>query len=318
MKRTRENRVPLGPSLPLSTPFVINVDPASTCNFKCRYCFHSGSDMPTKGIMQWSTYKRIVKDIGEFDKPIKTLRLYAFGEPLLNPHFANMVRHAKDKGVCDDVDTTTNASQLTKELSRNIIDAGLDRINISIIGMSDKRYASFSKARVDFDKLVENIAYLYENRKQCVVFIKINGNVISKGEADRFFKVFEPISDGTALEQIMDCWDGMKVAQVQTKSVYGGPLKNVKVCPYIFYSFCVNFDGVVSACFLDWNRKLILGDLDNSNLKEIWEGDKFRNLRKIMLRKERATLDVCCDCNQLVAGEPVNIDRFADVLLEMI
>jgi MoaA/NifB/PqqE/SkfB family radical SAM enzyme len=274
--------------------------------------------MPAKGIMQWATYKRIIKDIGEFDKPIKTLRLYAFGEPLLNPHFANMIQYAKDKGVCDDVDTTTNASQLTPELTKDIIDAGLDRINISIVGMNNKMYKSLSKARVEFDKLVENIAYLYAHKKRCTVFIKINGDIISKACADEFRRVFEPISDGIAIEHIMSCWDGVEVRRNPRVGVYGSPLTRVSVCPYIFYSFCVNFDGVVSTCFLDWNRKLVLGDLDHDSLKGIWEGEKLRTHRRLMLNHKRKNLLICQDCNQLEAGEPVNIDRYARKLLEEI
>jgi len=320
MKRTREDREPLGPALPLATPWVINVDPASACNFKCGYCFQSSGDMKTKGIMQWSTYKRIIKDIGEFDKPIKTLRLYAFGEPLLNPHFAKMVKYAKDKGVCGDIDTTTNASQLTKELICNIIDAGLDRINISIVGMNSEQYKKFSNAKVDFDRLVENISYLYENRRKCTVFIKINRDLISSEDASKFYKTFKPIADGVALEHVMDCWGtDMSVIQANKKyGVYGQPLKRVEVCPYIFYSFCVNFDGVVSSCFLDWNRKLVLGNLNQNTLKEIWEGSEMRHLRFQMLHCQRDEIPVCSKCNQLEAGEPVNIDKIAKYLVEKI
>ena len=89
----------------------------------------------------------------------------------------------------------------------------------------------------------------------------------------------------------------------------------MKVCPYIFYSFCVNFDGVVSSCFLDWNRKMVLGNLNHLTLKQIWEGSRMRHMRLMMLKGQRSDLSVCADCNQLEAGEPVNIDGFADALL---
>jgi len=247
--------------------------------------------------------------------------LYAFGEPLLNPHFAKMVRLAKDRDVCNDIDTTTNASRLTHELTRDIIDAGLDRINISIVGVSDSMYKSFSKANVNFEKLVENIAYLYENKKQCTVFVKINGDVISGPDKLKFLQIFEPISDGCAIEHVMDCWDGYNMGEVEVNKelgVYGQPKTHINVCPYIFYSFCVNFDGVVSPCFLDWNRKMVIGNLNHLTLKQIWEGNKMRHMRLMMLRKQRSDLPVCANCNQLEAGEPVDIDRFTKMLLEKI
>ena len=70
-----------------------------------------------------------------------------------------MIKYAKDSGYVDRVDTTTNASLLTKDLSLKIINAGLDRINISIEGMNSKQYLDFSRAKLDFNKLVENISF---------------------------------------------------------------------------------------------------------------------------------------------------------------
>ena len=78
-------------------------------------------------------YKKIIDDICKFEKPIKVLRLYKDGEPLLNPHFADMIRYAKEKKCAERIDTTTNASLLNPKISLEIIEAGLDRINISII-----------------------------------------------------------------------------------------------------------------------------------------------------------------------------------------
>jgi radical SAM protein with 4Fe4S-binding SPASM domain len=274
--------------------------------------------MPKKGIMRFGIFKKVVSDIKEFDKPIKTLRLYAFGEPLLNPWFAEMVRLAKHECISEDIDTTTNGTILNPRLNRQIIEAGIDRINISVMGMNADQYEKFSLYRIDFEKYVSNIADLYHNRGDCVVFIKINGDAISEDDQKRFVDTFGPISDGFAIEHIMNCWhdfDMHGVERNQEVGVYGQPLTRVEVCPYIFYSFCVNFDGEVSACFLDWNRRLVVGNIEEKSLKEIWNGDDLKTLRALHLMKRRSMIPPCKDCNQLEAGEPVNIDDLAEELL---
>ena len=321
MKRIREEgRVPLGPALPLATPFVINVDPASACNFKCKYCFHSREvDEKRYGIMAWPLFKDTVSDLRMFPSKLKTLRLYAFGEPMLNLRFADMIKYAKDMDVCEDVDTTTNGSLLNPRLNREIISSGIDRINISVIGVNSEQYRQFCGKAIDFKKYVDNIADLYNNRDKCVIFVKINGDVISNEDKDKFIEIFSPISDGVAIEHVMDCWCDFKMDGIERNKevgVYGQPTTYVEVCPYIFYSFCVNYDGEVSACFLDWNRKLIVGNMYGNNLLEIWRGDRMRNLRKLMLLKKRCDINVCKNCNQLIAGQPVNIDHLAEKLLE--
>ena len=322
MKRIREQgRVPLEDVLPLATPFVINVDPASTCNFKCNYCYHAGTKMTVKGAMKWSTYSRIISDIREFDSPIKTLRLYAFGEPLINPQFVDMVQLAKDRQVSEDIDTTTNGSLLNPKLNRKLIAAGIDRINISVNGINAEQYKQFTHYNINFNQYVDNIADLYDNRKDCTIFVKINGDTISEEEQQKFIEIFTPISSGCAVEHTMNCWydfDMIGIEKNKTVGVYGQPLTHVDICPYIFYSFCVQYDGKVSTCFLDWNRKLIIGDISHNSLKEIWSGPIVTELRKKMLLKQRRTIPICNKCNQLVAGDPVNIDHLAERLLKVL
>jgi len=321
MKRIRkEDWVPLAPALPLATPFVVNVDPSSACNFKCRFCFQSGSGVFKKGIMDFKLYQKVIADMRCFEKKVKTLRLYAFGEPLLNPHFADMVKEAKDNDVAEFIDTTTNGSQFHPVLNADIIAAGIDRINISVIGVSSEQYRNFSRANVDFLRYVENIAHLFSIRGKCKIFIKINGDAIPKHDQEEFLEIFSPISDGIAIEHVMDCWYDFGMKDIKKNldvGVYGNPLTHVKVCPYIFYSFCVNYDGVVSACFLDWNRKLVVGDLRRESLRQIWNGFAMNEMRRIMLKKERGDHSwPCKNCNQLEAGEPVNLDDVADEILE--
>ena len=312
-----QNRTPLYPALPLSTPWVINVDPSSICNFKCKFCFHSDNDkMIKKGIMPFNLYKKVISDIKQFDAPLKTLRLYAFGEPLLNHHFCEMIQYAKDANVAESIDTTTNGSMLNPKYNLKIIESGLDRINISVEGISSQQYKEFSHYSLNFDSFVENIAHLYQNKKQCTVFIKINGDVISKDDQQKFLEIFTSISDGIAIENIMNCWYGIDIEANNELGIYGQTLKEVQVCPYIAYSYCVNYNGTVSACFLDWNQRLLIGSIFSSSLKEIWNGPDLRLMRRMIFGKLRDKMPICCDCNQLVAGQPEDLDQYAEELLE--
>lgn len=148
-----ENRTHLHTVIPLSVPFVILVDPSDVCNFQCKFC-PTGDRQLMKatpgrnyGFMDFDLYKKIVDDICGFESPIKILRLYKDGEPLLHPRFTEMVRYAKEKKCAERIDTTTNASRLSPELNVKIVKAGLDRINISIYGMNDGQFRDFSKAK---------------------------------------------------------------------------------------------------------------------------------------------------------------------------
>lgn len=321
-----EHRTKLETVIPLKVPFIINIDPSDLCNFQCKFCPTADREFNKtisgrNRIMDFELYKKIVDDICKFEKPIKVLRLYKDGEPLLNPKFPEMVRYAKEKKCADRIDTTTNASLLTPEKSLAIIKAGIDRINISIEGVSQKQYVEFSKYKINFDNLVKNITYLYKNKKNCEIIIKINGDSISEKDKEKFYEIFGDIADGVYIEHIMSCWPNYELKDVkinQEVGIYGQKIKEVDVCPYVFYSFSINSDGSVSACFLDWAHKIIIGDVKKESVKDIWNGKKLLDYQKMFLEKKRKGHPVCGVCGQMTHGYTDDIDAYADELLNKI
>jgi MoaA/NifB/PqqE/SkfB family radical SAM enzyme len=270
------------------------------------------------GVMDFNLYKKIIDDICEFEKPIKVLRLYKDGEPLLNSRLAEMIKYAKEKKCSERIDTTTNASLLNAAKNLEIIEAGLDRINISIEGINAEQYLNFSKYKIEFEKLVNNIRHFYENRKQCEMIVKINGDTLTEDDKNKFFEIFGDISDGVYIEHIMSCWPEFEFNGVEVNDefgIYGQKINEVQVCPYVFYSFSINSDGTASACFLDWSRKLIIGDTKVESIWNIWNGDKLFNYQRMFLLMKRKGHTVCGQCGQLSHGLPDNIDPYADELL---
>lgn len=319
-----ENRTRLETVLPLDTPFIINIDPSDICNFQCKFCPTGDRERMrhtpgrNHGPMDFELYKKIIADICEFPAKVKVIRLYKDGEPLVNPDFERMVEFAKQSGCCERVDTTTNASLLTNERSLAMIDAGLDRINISIEGVNSQQYREFSGYQIDYEELVDHIRFLYENRKQCEVFVKTNGDILTEEQKQQFLDTFGDIADSIFIESIMSCWSGFELKDVKVNEkngIYSQELKEVQVCPYVFYSFSINSDGTASTCFLDWSRKMIIGDARTENVTDIWNGGRLGDYQTAFLQKEKKRYEACGNCGQLTHGMPDNIDEYADDIL---
>lgn len=318
-----ENRTRLEEVIPLSTPMIVFVDPASTCNFKCRFCPTGDRQLIKEtgrwqGLMDFTIYKKIIDDLKEFDRPLKVLRLYKEGEPLLNNRFADMVRYAKESGVVEYIDTTTNGYLLEPKKIKPILDAGLDRINISVDGLSDQQFLEFTGVKVDFEKFADNIRNLYEIKGDCEICIKITGDFMSADEKEFFFDTFGDFADRIFIENVAPCWpeydvqDRLDVAI--TKGIYDQPIGNVNTCPYMFYSISVNSDGSVSLCFLDWAHRLIIGDVRKKSLKEIWDGEALFQYQIDHLFGKRKENPVCGQCGQLTHCLPDNIDQYAEAI----
>lgn len=316
------NRRKLEEVIPLNSPFVVFVDPSDACNFKCRFCPTSDRQLMKEVSRPWKQmsfdlFKKIANDLKCFSPKVEVLRLYKDGEPLLNKRLADMIKYAKDNASASRIDTTTNAALLTSEKGRDIVNAGLDRINISIYGVSNENYTNFSGVKLEFERVLSNVREFYEIKAGCEMLVKINGDSLTDREKEIFLEEFGDFTDKIFIEHTMSCWPEFKLRGVEVnteKGIYGQSIQEVSVCPYPFYGMAVNSDGLVSLCFLDWGRKLSIGNVNVSTLTEIWESQEMRSYRLMFLSGNRKQHPVCGNCGQMSHGRPDNIDAHADFL----
>jgi len=319
-----DDRTPLQEVIPLSTPFVLFIDPASKCNFQCTFCPTGDRDLIEKtgrfqGVLKLERFKKIIDELSLFPEKIKVLRMYKDGEPLLNKNLAKMIEYAKQSGNVPYIDTTTNGTLITPERMGPIIEAGLDKINISVDGMNIEQYQKFTKFDFKFDEFIENIKWLYVNKGNCEIAIKIPRELITEPQQQEFYDTFGDYCDRIFIENFAPCWPVFDIEERTgfkiTEGIYQQPITPVNTCPYIFYAMSVNAGGEVSSCFLDWERKLIVGDTKSQTIKEIWNSDAFNKLRIQHLEGKRMENPICSQCGQLTHCLPDNIDEYRSELL---
>ncbi|BCZ48619.1 radical SAM protein [Clostridium gelidum] len=313
-------RTKLEDVIPLETPFTVFIDVSSACNFSCEFCFNRDKNNigRMQEVMKFDLYKKIIDDLTKFSKKIKCIRLYKEGEPLINKWLPDMIKYAKEKDVADKIEFTTNGSLLNIEKNKELIDAGLDRIVISVEALSKEKYKSISKVDIDFEEYISNIKHFYDNKKQCKVCIK-STDIGVKGEEEKFYEIFGDISDEIFIENITPIWPNFEIGELKEKcdkGLYGQELEKVNICPYIFYSLTINSDGTVSACFVDWEHKIIVGDVKEQSFYDIWNGEKLKELRIMHLKKMRGNHETCGKCGQLDFGASDNLDKYSEKLLK--
>jgi MoaA/NifB/PqqE/SkfB family radical SAM enzyme len=322
-----ENKVRnnLGEVLPLDTPYSLFIDVCNICNFKCRYCAIQIEDINSrwhKQAMSFELFKKIADDIKAFKSPLKMLRLGGNGEPLLNKDLPKMIRYARELGISEHIETVTNGSLFSEKMIDEIIDAGIDRIRISIQGINAEAYRKMSNSNIDWDKFINNLTYLYNNRKQCEIYIKtVNESVKSIEEQNKFYSIFERICDIISIENIVPVWAGYdKIHECFTiddkAGLRGRKLKDVYVCPFPFYSCIINPDGQVTVCCMDWKRGIVIGDASANSIKEIWHGEEHHNFLFEMLKNGRRKChEICSGCDYPEYDAIDDVDDYIDILL---
>ncbi len=324
--RYYNDRTRLETVIPLKTPFILYVDPSSVCNLQCEFCpcgtahreLWTDEKSKSIGMMDFELYKKIIDDCMEFPDNIKVLRLYKEGEPLLNPHFAEMVAYASATGKFNGIDTTTNGTLLNPELNRKIVDAGLTRIHISVEGLDSDAYKKTCGREIDFDKFVSNIKDLYDHRGNCHIFIKTltdqNDEKINEEKKKRFYEIFGDICDEISFEHVSPCWPGFDKEFYSDKGMYGNEIQECTVCPRIFYILTINSDGAATQCIVDWNRKMLIGDVHNQSVTELWKA--MRHCQLEHLKGNRRKMTGCAECLEIETAAVDNIDLYRQELLE--
>lgn len=319
-----EDRTPLQNVIPLETPFIVFIDPSSSCNFQCTFCPTGDRDLIKEterfqGVMNFDLFRKLIDDLASFPQSIKVLRLYKDGEPLLNKRLADMIAYAKHSGHVPYIDTTTNGALIDPSRMGPLIEAGLDKVNISVYGMKPEQYTTFTKSDFDFAQFVTNVRWLYEHKGDCEIVIKIPGELITETEKKDFFETFGDYCDRIFVENFAPCWPQFDVEERLgvkiTQGIYQQPISPTDTCPYIFYAMSINADGLASACFVDWGRKLIVGDSRKHSLREIWNSREFNELRLAHLEGKRKQNPVCGQCGQLSHCRPDNIDGYREQLI---
>ncbi|MBI4650513.1 SPASM domain-containing protein [Candidatus Desantisbacteria bacterium] len=300
-------RTKLAEVLPLDTPFVIQIFPVYSCNFRCSYCIFS-IDKAKRGfisdkiIMDFELFKKSVDDIALFPDKIKVLRFVGIGEPLLHKKIVDMVEYAASKSIAKTIEILTNASLLTPELSNSLISAGLTRLVVSLQGTTKEKYQKVSGINIDFDNFIENLRYFYKNKGNVQVYIKIVDSALdNKDDEKKFYGIFGDICDTMAIEHTVPIHAGIDYENViknkdMALTQFGLPVSEVKICPQPFFTMQINPDGKVVPCF-SFEYPEVVGNCNEQSVREIWNGNQFQRFRRIMLDGAKNICEICAKCN---------------------
>ncbi len=324
----KKERIKLGEVLPVSTPYRLTISPSQICNFKCFYCTHSldKSEVLKTGfkysIMEYSMFTKLADQLKDFPEKVKLIVFSGMGEPLLNKDFPRMIRYIKENDLADKVDVYTNASLLTKNLTHDLVNSGLDSLKISLQGLDSNKYKDCSDFNLDFEKFIENIKYFYDNRGNCKIYIKIIDASLEDGEEEKFYEIFGDICDEIFIEHLSDCQpltNDCNGTVDSERTMYNEIAKYSSVCPLLFYTLYVDVECNIYPCVtLGLPNDFSIGNIEKLSLYDMWNGETIKTLRLNHLKGKKDELYVCKDCGNMAAmyHEEDDIDDYSEAIIE--
>tara|TARA_B100000989_G_scaffold287914_1_gene258052 strand:+ start:25773 stop:26927 length:1155 start_codon:yes stop_codon:yes gene_type:complete len=276
----------------LGYPPYLLIEPVSTCNLRCPFCFQTDKSFtkkPFMGVMDFDFFKKVVDEADNIG--VGAITLGSRGEPTLSKKFREMLEYISAKKNIFELKVNTNGSFLTEDICHSIFKSNVSQIIVSSDHYIKEKYEKL-RVGANFDKIVQKVDMLYETRKKyypdSFTEIRISGIDNERNlDREKFYEFWIKRSDHVTAGFPLERWDTYKNV-IHTD--INDPCENLWDRMYVW------FDGKVNPCDADYKSYLSYGNVKNQSIKEIWNNNIIEKTRSMHSNENRKMIDPCNKC----------------------
>lgn len=258
------------------------------CNAHCIMC---PRELHTRehGVMDLAAYERSIDEVTELGA--KRIVLTGFGEPLLDPSLDLKIKYAADKGLHTYI--ITNASALTVNNGRRLLESGLDEIRISFYGMQKDTYETVM-CKLNFERTFANVLCFVDTVKDESIKIHLSYLELPENKCDTqdFIEFWEGKVHAIDVWRPHNFGDGKNYRdRAGGKKTCGRPMNG---------PLQIQWNGDVVPCCYDYNNQILLGNVFKDSVVDVLYGKKYNALRDAHSKGEFHKFPYCNQCDQLL------------------
>ena len=315
--RLKLTRLPYGPTK-------ITVESGNVCNLRCPLCptgqagqsgqSAEGKLTATKGLLPYETFEKILDQLG---KDLITIRLYNWGEPLLNKNLVRMCELAYERKVS--IKISSHLNDLTPKLAEGLLRARVKKIYVSADGATPESYAIYRRGG-DFKTVMDNIRMLVAKKRELgasftrVIWLfhvfshneheigiarKLADELgiklqLNAARTDMGREIFETAEE--ALER-----DGHWLPTDDEHCAYDREAKEAQratTCHLPWKDTAINWDGRVLACCSVYDEAHAYGNIHDESFEQIWNGELYTEARREILGHAGTRDTICKTCKR--------------------
>lgn len=290
----------------LHFPKYFQIETTRLCNARCPFCPVDVWDKTTK-YMSEKLFDKIVDELREYSKWVEFIAVQRAGEPMIDKRIAERVRRLKDIGIRK-VSMSTNASLLSEEKSKALIDAGIDEIMFSIDSVQKGTY-ELTRVGLKYETTMANIKRFFELREKYrpeilvrvrgVSFHDINNKEHREDLAawEAFWDEYRKPHDRIYMKKAHS-WGNQKIWEGHT------PMYDWVYHPCVlpWSTMHVTAMGIVPLCPQDYDAKANLGDVNTHSIAEIWRNERWAKVRAQHSNGNRNEISFCQGCRLFDIG----------------
>lgn len=311
-------------------PTIFNIETTNYCNMKCVFCART-IYMERKNIWIndelfekmldhisvlsdkelndfWDWLKKDAnfdpKEISEngfyFSVVSRCLILHGYGEPFLDKFLIKRLEACKKKGIPTYFSCTP--ATMTVEKAVKAMEAGLTVLKFSLDAMDDGNIKTIRGQKANYEESIKKIHTLLEVKKEKKLktilvpcMIAINNNEDSKKMHQNFIEFWKNKDVFAYVKSQDNRWLFEQNNKLENKSHYAK-----QYCEYPWTSCTIMAEGNVVPCTQISNNEIVLGNVNNNSLEEIWNGKEYQQLRNMHISGKFPNGHKCKDrCDQV-------------------
>ena len=294
-------------NITISFPVSLSVEPTSFCNLRCPHC-PTGTKTLTRnqGYLDFNDFRKV---IDESASHLIYLMLYFQGEPFLHKRIIEMIKYAHQKHIY--VMTSSNAQSIDEIMAEAIVKSRLDRIIISLDGITDEIYSQY-RIGGEVSKVINAITLLSKYKRQLkskTPFIEVQFLVLKQNEhqmeemknlsfkldVDKLSFKCAQIYNVNENAQSLPSNAHFSRYALKADDNYHLKKKTHNKCYKMWSSAVVTWDGRLLPCCYDKDANFSFGNIRENQLKDIWKSKGYNKLRNSIL-KDRKSIEMCREC----------------------
>jgi len=273
-------------------PVEMAIETTSRCNLACTMC--PRRETITKlGDMSFELLKKIIDESKDY---VELVYLHGRGEPLLHPELARMIEYCKMAGV--NVGISSNATLLTEDKAKSLIDAGLDFLIIGLDGATKETYEKIRRGGC-FETVTENIRSFLETKAKAssspfteIQMVYMDDN---KSEAQGFLDMWKSSGADEVRVRLYVDYPGLEKSP-QGKGMSQHSDNTPRPCFLIWRTFDIRWDGTVVPCCWEWTSSSTIGNAKAESLSAIWNSPRMVRMREMHVQGRAKEIDLCRGC----------------------
>ncbi len=280
-------------------PVYLVVESTSICNLKCIMCPYPSMGRKNEH-MSMTVFEKIVAEGAGF---VEFMWLHLFGEPLINKNIYRMIDMAEDAGIRTGI--STNATLLDEKAATAIL---ASRLSIILLCLDGATKETFERIRLGakFDKVSANIRRFAEIKRSRQSNLKVDLQMIDMTANREEEELFQLQWRGQGFDSVtvkpFHVWANQDEHLIQI--MQPAPPQQSGQCYEPWTGLTVLADGTVVPCCNDYAGRMPLGDLKTQSLREVWNAEPMRALRRRFLGDTPDLAGTICEaCPYGVASE---------------